>query len=141
VIRKISGLKLEVPLEPAVTGNYQLSLPVSTPPQVTAAPGTVLVRYSIAGRRGRVELERAPFVEAKDSRLYRITPSKVALTVELPEGLASNQGYLEKMRVVINAKDLPLLGSGEVKPSVELPEGAHLVGISPVKLNVTKQEK
>jgi hypothetical protein len=140
-IRKITSLKLEVPLEPAVAGNYQLSLPVSTPPLVTATPGTVLAHYSVAGGRGLVELVREPFVDAKDSRSFRITPNKVTLTVELPEWLMSNRNYLEKVRVVIDAKSLPLFGSGEVKPSVELPEGARLEGISPVKLNVTKSGK
>jgi YbbR domain-containing protein len=141
VIRKITGLKLDVPLEPAVAGDYQLSLPVNTPPQVTATPGTVLARYSVAGGRGLVELVREPFVDAKDSRSYRVTPQKVTLTVELPEWLVNNKSYLDKVRVVIDVKGLPLFGSGEVKPSVELPEGARLVGISPVKLNVTKSGK
>jgi hypothetical protein len=141
VIRKISALKLDVPLEPAVTGDYQLSLSVSTPPQVTATPGTVLVRYSIAGKHARVELERAPFLDAQTPRPYRITPQKVSLTVELPEGLTGNKSYLEKIRVVVNVKDLPPSGSGEAKPSVELPEGARLVGISPARLNVTKDGK
>jgi len=141
VIKKITGLKVDVPLEPSVTGNYQVSLPVNTPPQVTVAPSTVLVRYNVAGGRRLVELERMPVVDAKDAKHYRITPQKVTLTVELPEWLMGNQGYLAKMRVVVEEKTLPLLGSGEVKPSVELPEGARLVGISPVKLNVTKQGK
>jgi hypothetical protein len=141
VIRKISGLKLDVPLEPAVAGDYQLSLPVSTPAQVTATPGTVLASYSVAGGRGLVELVREPLVDAKDARSYRITPQKVTLTVELPEWLMSNKGYLEQVRVVIDVKGLPLFGSGAVRPSVELPEGARLVGISPVTLNVTKSGK
>ena len=142
VIRQIHSLKLDVPLDATATGEYQLSLTVSTPPQVTAAPGTVLVRYSVAGKRALVELERMPALDAKKSSPpFRITPQKVALTVELPEGLAGDKSYLEKIRVVIDAKDLPLSGSGEAKPSVELPEGARLVGISPAKLDVTKSGK
>ena len=141
VIKKMDSLKLDVPLEMAATGDYRLSLSVNTPPQVTAMPGTVLVRYSIIGKRTLTELERAPLLDTKHSQPYRITPKKIALTVELPEGLAANKPYLEKIRVVINAKDLPLSGSGEIKPSVELPEGARLVGISPAKLNVTKNGK
>jgi len=140
-IRKIQSLKLDVPLEPAATGEHRLLLPVSTPAQVTATPGTVLVRYSIAGARVSLELERTPFLDAKSSQPYRITPQKVALTVDLPTGLKDNKSYLEKIRVVINVKDVPFSGSGEVKPSVELPEGARLVGISPAKLNVTKVSK
>jgi hypothetical protein len=61
--------------------------------------------------------------------------------VELPEGLAGSKNYLEKIRLVINVKDLPPSGSGEVKPSVELPEGARLIGIAPAKLSVTKTGK
>jgi len=141
VIKKLDSLKLDVPLEMAATGDYQLSLSVNTPPQVTAMPGTVLVRYSIVGKRSFAELERTPLLDAKSSQPYQITPKKVALTVELPEGLAGNKTYLEKIRVIINTKDLPLAGSGEVKPSVELPEGARLVGISPAKLHVTKDGK
>jgi len=141
VIKKLDSLKLDVPLEMAATGDYQLSLPVNTPPQVTAMPSTVLVQYSIVGKRSIAELERVPLLDAKSSQPYQIAPKKVALTVELPEGLAGNKTYLEKIRVVINTKDLPLAGSGEVKPSVELPEGARLVGISPAKLRVTKHGK
>ena len=141
VIRKIHSLKLDVPLEAAATGEYRLSLPVSTPPQVTAAPGTVLVRYSVAGKRALVEIERTPVLDAKNALPYRVTPRKVSLTVELPEGLADDKSYLEKIRVVIDEKDLPLSGSGEAKPSVELPEGARLVGIFPAKLDVTKSGK
>ena len=141
VIRKIQSLKLDVPLEPAATGEYQLSLSVSTPPQVTAVPGTVLVRYSIVGKRVLAELERAPFWDVKNSPPYQITPKKVALTVDLPEGLAGNKAYLEKIRVVIHVKDLPRAGSGELKPSVELPEGSRLLGIFPTTLSVTKNGK
>ena len=140
-IRAINSLKLDVPLEPAAVGDYQFSLSVSTPPQVTATPGTVLVRYSIAGKRILVELEREPLPDAKYSRPYQITPKKVALTVELPEEQAVNKAYLEKIRVIINTKELPLSGAGEAKPSVELPEGSLLVGISPVKLIVTRGAK
>ncbi|MCL2123885.1 MAG: CdaR family protein [Desulfovibrionaceae bacterium] len=141
VIRKIQSLKLDVPLEPAAMGEYQLLLPVSTPAQVTATPGAVLVRYSIAGARVSLALERTPFLDAKNPQQYRITPPKTALTVELPTGLKDNKSYLEKIRVVISAKDLPLSGSGEVRPFVELPEGARLMGISPAKLSVTKNGK
>ena len=141
VIRKIHSLRLDVPLEAAATGDHRLSLPVSTPPQVTALPGTVLVRYSVAGKRTLAELERVPVADVKDAPSYRITPQKVSLTVELPEGLMNDKSYLEKIRVVIDAKDLPSSGSEEVRPSVELPEGARLMGISPAKLNVTKSGK
>jgi len=141
VIKKLDSLKLDVPLELAATGDYQLSLSVSTPPQVTAMPGTVHVQYSIVGKRALAELERAPLLDAKYSQPYQITPKKVTLTVELPEGLAGNKTYLEKVRVVINPKDLPLADSGEVKPSVELPEGARLMGIAPAKLRVTRNGK
>ena len=141
VIRKIHSLKLDVPLEPDTVGEYQLSIPVSTPAQVTATPGTVLARYSIAGTRASLELERTPLLDAKIAQPYRITPPKVALTVELPAGLKDNKSYLEKIRVVINVKDLPPAGSGEVKPFVELPEGARLLHISPARLGVTKSGK
>ena len=139
VIREIAGLKLDVPLEPADTGDYQLSLPVSTPPQVTAAPISVLVSYSVGAKRVLAELERVPFVDAKNPPPYRITPQKVALTVEVPEWLMDDKSYLEKIRVVIDVKDLPLSGSGELMPAVRLPEGARLVEISPAKLEVTKR--
>jgi hypothetical protein len=58
--------------------------------------------------------------------------------VELPEGLLGDKNYLGKIRVVINVRDIPHSGSGEVKPVVELPEGARLVYIAPARLNVTK---
>jgi len=141
VIKKITGLKLDVPLEPTAPGEYRLALSVSTPPQVTAAPGTVTVRYSIVGKRMLAELERAPLLEAKNAKLYHIAPPKIMLTVELPEGLMGSRSYLEKIRVVVDAKNLPLSGSAEIKPSVELPEGARLVGISPARLKVTKNGK
>lgn len=141
VIKKLDSLKLDVPLELTAAGDYHFSLSVSTPPQVTATPGTVLVLYSIVGKRALAELERAPLLDTKHAPLYQVTPKKVALTVELPEGLAANKSYLEKIRVLVNAKDLPLADSGEVKPSVELPEGARLVDISPAKLSVTKNGK
>jgi YbbR domain-containing protein len=141
VIRKMHSLRLDVPLEPTATGDYRLPLSVGTPPQVTAAPGTVLVSYSVAGKSVVVELERTPFLDAKHAPLYRITPRKVALTVELPEGLRNDKSYLEKVRVVMDAQALPPSGSAEVRPSVELPEWARLVGISPVKLDVTKSGK
>jgi len=139
VIRKMQSLKLDVPLESVVTGDYRVSLPVSPPPHVTAAPGTVLVQYSIAGKSALMELERRPFVDAKIVQSYQILQQKVTLRVELPEGLMGDKKYLERIRVVV--KDLPLSGSGEVKPFVELPPGAHLVGISPEKLDVTKDGK
>ena len=141
LIKKMNSLKLDVPLEPNATGDHQLSLPVGTPAQVTATPGAVVVRYSITGKRAVAELERAPLLDAKNSQSHRITPQKVLLTVELPEGLISSKSYLEKIRVVINAKDLPLSGAAELTPAVELPEGARLVGISPARLNVTKNGK
>jgi len=141
VIRKIHSLKLDVPLEREAMGEYQLSLFVNTPAQVTATPSTVLVRYSIASARVSLELERAPLLDVKTSQSYRITPQKVALTVELPTGLQDNKSYLEKIRVVINVKDLPLSGSGEVRPFVELPEGARLIYIFPARLGVTKNGK
>jgi hypothetical protein len=140
-IRKIQRLKLDVPLEPAAMGDYQLLLPVTTPAQVTATPGAVLVRYSIAGVRVSLELEREPLLDAKISQPYLVMPQKMTLTVELPAGLKDDKRYLEKIRVVIDAKDLPLAASGEVKPSVELPPGARLVNISPGKLEVTKDGK
>jgi len=139
VIRKIQSLKLDVPLESVATGDYRVSLPVSTPPQVTVAPGTVLAHYSIAAKRAFMEFERRPLVELKVSQPYRILPQQVMLRVELPEWLMGDKKYLEQIRVVI--KDFPLSGSGEVKPSVELPPGTRLVAISPDKLNVTKAGK
>ena len=139
VIRKIQSLKLDVPLESLAAGEYRISLPVSTPPQVTAAPGTVLVGYSVAGKRVLSEFERTPRVVVKTPQPYRVLPQKVTLRVELPEWLMGDKNYLEEIRVVIN--DLPLSDSGEVKPSVELPAGAVLVGISPGKLKVTKSGK
>ena len=141
VIRKMHSLRLEVPLEPNATGDYRLPLTVSTPPQVTASPGKVLVSYRVEGKRTLVELERAPILDSRHAPLYRVSPRKVALTVELPEGLRNNKSYLEKICVVIDVKDLPLSGSAEVRPAVELPEWARLVGISPVKLDVTKSGK
>jgi YbbR domain-containing protein len=141
VIRQIQSLKLDVPVELAATGDYQLSLPVSVPPLVTAAPGAVLVRYNVADKRTSVELERVLLQDAKSSQPYRIAPQKVSLTVELPETLKDNKGYLEKIRVVINVKDFPPAVPGEVKPTVELPEGARLVRISPAVLQVTKGGK
>jgi len=138
VIRRIGSLKLDVPLEPAASGKYQLQLSVNTPAQVTAAPSTVLVRYDIAGTRALVELERVPQLDVKTSQPYRITPQKVALTVELPEELLTDKRYLEKIRVVVNVQDIPRLGSDELTPFVELPEGARLMHIAPAKLNVTK---
>ncbi|MCL1984885.1 MAG: hypothetical protein FWG59_00355 [Betaproteobacteria bacterium] len=141
VIKKMNSLKLDVPLELTATGDYQLSLAVSTPPQVTATPSVVVIRYSIAGKRTLAELERVPLLDAKNSQLHRITPKKVLLTVELPEGLMGSKSYLEKIRVIVNVKDIPPSGSGELTPAVELPEGARLVGISPAKLSVTKNGK
>jgi len=139
VVRKIHSLKLDVPLESVATGDYRVSLPVSTPPQVTVTPGTVFVHYSVAGKRSLMEFERRPLVEVKSSQPYRILPQKVVLRVELPEWLMGDKKYLEQIRVVI--KELPPSGSGEVKPSVELPPGARLVGIVPDKLDVTKGGK
>jgi hypothetical protein len=139
VIGKMRSLRLDVPLEPTATGDYRLPFSVSTPPQVTAAPGTVLVSYGVVDNRVLVEFERTPILDARHAPLYRITPRKVALTLELPEGL--DRSSLEKIRVVIDANELPPSGSAEVRPSVELPKWARLVGISPVKLDVTKSGK
>jgi YbbR domain-containing protein len=139
VIGKMRNLRLDVPLEPTATGEYRLPLSVSAPPQVTAVPGTVLVSYSVVDKRVLVELERTPILDAKHAPLYRIRPRKVALTLELPEGL--DKASLEKIRVVIDVNELPPSGSAEVRPSVELPKWARLVGISPVKLDVTKSGK
>ena len=141
VIRQIHSLGLDVPLEPGVTGNYQLSLPVNMPAQVTVTPNTVLARYNIAGKRVLVELERTPLWDTNSAQPYQIAPPKVGLTVELPEGLMRDKSYLEKIRVLIHVKDLPLADSGEVKPAVELPEGARLMDISPAVLSVTKNGK
>ena len=141
VIKKIAGLKLDVPLEQAATGNNRLALPVITPAQVTATPGTVLVRYNIAGKRVPAEIERAPVLNVKNPHTYRISPPAVVLKVELPESLLDNKSYLEQIRVTLSAQDLPPSGSGELRPSVDLPEGARLVEISPPKLNVTKDGK
>jgi len=141
VIKKINSLQLDVPLEPAATGNYRLSLPVTTPQQVTAVPGTVVVRYSVAGKRTLAEFDRTPLLDVKNPQGYQITPPVVTLKVELPESLRDSKSYLEEIRVNISVKDLPPSGSGEVRPSVQLPEGARLVGISPAKLNVTKSGK
>jgi len=141
VIRQIKSLKLDVPLDLAAAGDYRLPFPVNAPPEVTAVPGTVFVSYSILGRRTLAELERTLVLDTQHARSYQVTPSKVQLTVELPEGLKENKGYLEKIRVFINVKDLPLSGSAELAPSVELPEGVRLVTISPVKLDVTKKGK
>jgi hypothetical protein len=80
-------------------------------------------------------------MDAKASRQCRITPQKMTLTVELPAGQKDNKSYLEKIRVVINAKDIPLSGSGEVRPVVELPEGASLVHMVPALLHVTTNGK
>jgi hypothetical protein len=137
-IKKMHSLRLDVPLDPTATGDYRLPLSVNTPPQVTALPGTVLVSYSVVDRRVVRELERTPILDAKHAPLYRVTPRKVTLALELPEGLDKNA--LEKIRVVIDAKDLPLSGSAEVTPVVELPKWARQVG-PPVKLDVTKTGK
>jgi len=141
VIKKMNSLPLDVPLEQAATGNYRLSLPVTTPQQVTAVPGTVVVQYSVAGKRTLVDFERAPLLDVKNSQAYQITPPVVTLKVELPESLRDSKSYIEEIRVNISVKDLPPSGSGEVRPSVALPEGARLVGISPARLNVTKSGK
>jgi YbbR domain-containing protein len=140
VIKKVHSLRLDVPLEPTATGDYRLPLSVGVPPQVTATPGTVLVSYSVAGVV-LVELERAPLLDARHAPQYRVTPRKAALTVELPAGLRNDKSYLEKIRVVVDAKDLPSSGSAEVGLSVELPEWARLVSLSPAKLDVTKNGK
>jgi hypothetical protein len=142
LVKKTASITLEVPVDPeASAGDHERSLSVNTPPHVTASPGTVTVRYSIAGTRLRLELERTPLIGADDAQRWLVVPKKVLLLVELPEALAANKSYLDKIRVLVDTGALPPGGKSSVKPSVEIPEGARLLGISPGELSVTSVGK
>lgn len=138
VIRRIAALPLEVPLDPAAAiGEHGFSSPVVVPARVICMTGTVRARYTVAGRRVVVEMERAPVINQRNAPNCRMHPPKVLLRVEMPEGFTENRNYLDKIRVLVGVQHLAAGASAGVRPSVELPEGSRLLGITPAELTVT----
>ena len=141
-VRKLTSLPLEVPIDPDATENeYERSLSVGTHAQVTVSPGTVRVYYSMAGKRSVINVERTPLANIKNRQRFKIVPAKVALTVELPESLAANKSYLDKIQGLVIVHSVTATSSLKIKPVVELPEGARLVSINPTELTVTNTGK
>ena len=142
MVRKITDLKLEVPIDvEAGPGDHMLMLSVNVPQHVTSVPGTVRVSYVVSGKRSRLEVERTPYPDVRNTQHYQISPRKVRLQVELPESLVANKAYLDKIRVVVDVRAVLAGESRVVKPSVELPDGARLEGMVPNVLHVTNNEK
>ncbi len=142
VVKKVNSLSLEVPIDPqSEVGEREFTRPVAAPPQVSCSPGVVQVRYSISGIRGQLDVERTPAVNVRNAQNYHVVPGKVQLRVELPETLTTNKAYLDKIRVVLDVQSVPPGGRRIIKASVELPEGARLLGITPTTLTVTNTSK
>ena len=142
LLKKVTKIAVEVPIESDVTqGKVELVVPVPAPAQLAAQPDVLLVSYTVVGTRTLLELERVVLTDARNPRSYTIDPPKLRLQVELPESLATNKNYLAKIRVVAAVQNLLPGQSQIIKPLVELPEGAHLAGISPTELKIGNTAK
>lgn len=145
VVDRISVLKVPVQIDPGTgPGEGARQVKLNTPSLVTATPATVTLQYVVLSRRVRVERRVRLTLEADVPRNYAVQPEFLDISVEVPESLARNEGYLNRIQAVASAPhsllerrrdadaSRPAERTARVQPRIATPEGMTVLAPSPV---------
>ncbi len=142
VVNPMSTLPLNITLDPLLTaGTHIQTVHLDLPPLVTAVPSSVRVAFTSTSHRKEISLEREVLVDNAARRGYHVNPQKVSIRVEIPEALAQNNDYLQKIRVLAAPPRISgdLITTAPVK--MELPPGVKVIDGPPPSVTVTKTGK
>lgn len=139
VLRNLEALTVR--LDPNLnlqTGAHVESLAIVSPEHVEVSPPVATLRYTLALKTTKLSLQRVVQAEALLRDRFAISPTKVQMEVEVPEGRAKDAEYLAAIRVVVRPPDTFPAGktSQDMPILVVLPSGSRLVSVDPSVVTV-----
>lgn len=141
LIDKQQTLPLEIPIDlksPSGVYTKDISVFFAHSNLITARPHEIKVEYRIISERKKITVSRNIRLGAGMSKNIKIEPDSFTLDIEVPEELAHNASYLNKIYLST------VIGAIETNKTIEiplkyvLPEGAVLLSPLLKKVKVTK---
>ena len=125
-------------LDPKAAGTtVSQTLPLDSPGLVTVTPKNVRVSYTITSRRTVTERSYHIGISSEKPGRYRIEPSEVKLSVEVPEALARSASYLNGLSVsVLPPMDLKPGEKVEVPLHYRIPDGMSILPPKPASVRI-----
>lgn len=138
LVSGISRVTIPIPLTPDMAkGTTSVSVAVPMPANVTVTPPQVRVDIGIGVRTKQVKLVRDLTVTGySDGRSPSMAPGKVTIVADIPETLAKDKDALAA--IVASVALPPNMETPRTLPvSVQLPEHAELISVTPAEATVT----
>lgn len=120
-------------------GTRAVNVAISAPDQVDISPPVTTLRYTLALKTVELEIQRLVQLDADDRGQYVVTPDRVKLLVEVPEGRVRDAAYQAAIRVVVRP---PARAAGvdvAAPVLVVLPAGARLVRVEPSGVEIRRR--
>jgi len=140
-IGKIKTLPLSIPIDSMATpGLYSRLVSVTFPHSnlVIAKPHKVKVEYKVISKRKNISLMRKINLGAGMNKNILLEPSSFVLELEVPEELANDKSYLNKVYLSAIIGNVEEGMTVDIPLKYELPEGMVLLSPLPKKIKVTK---
>lgn len=96
---------------------------LATPNFVTATPSSVEVKYTITSSRITISRVYPIVVSGDTSHIYEIIPDSIKVNIEVPEALAKDKAYLNKLTFTVAPPEMTLGQTQRLRTSINLPEG------------------
>lgn len=126
------------PSKNASEGVHEANVAIVAPPQVEITPPVTMLRYSLDPKTVSVSLARLIQLEDENGE-YSIEPRRAEITLEVPEALSADDSYLQAARVVVRPPAGVAPGTSvEMTPTVIVPSGATLGGLTPPAVTLTR---
>ncbi len=141
-VNNINNIPLTVRINPkAEAGPYSQVEPLDfSKSNVSVAPAQVTVSYTVLSERRQIKIIKNIKILAQKVKDYSIEPKQIEMSVQVPEALENNSGYLHSVELSVTP---PLLDVGEgalVPLRVILPEGMTLVENLPEVITLRRHE-
>lgn len=140
LVRPLEQLTINFdPTQDSVEGTRAVSLAIAAPQQVDISPPVTTLRYTLALKTETLEVQRVVQLDADDRSAFSVEPSRVSLTVEVPEGRVKDAEYQAAIRVVVRPPESLVVGaSADMPVLVVLPAGARLVRVAPSEISIVR---
>jgi len=134
----LSRITIPIPLSPDMPkGTTSVTVAVPMPANVTVTPPQVRVDIEIGVRTKQVKLVRDLAATGySDGHVPAMTPGKVTIVADIPESLSKNKDALAAIGASV-ALPPNMLEPRTLPVSVQLPEHAELVSVTPSEVTVT----
>ncbi len=125
LVGDLSSIRLRLDIDTRKTGTVtQQALSLDAPGLVTVTPSNVQASYTITSRRIVKEQKYEVTIASETPENYKITPAEAVLKVEVPEALAKNRSYLNRLKLtVIPPADLDEKEIQELPVHLRIPDG------------------